>query len=183
MTKDAPDQNAKNPYPGPAPDLSLGSPQDLWPLLRSGYSLTTVSGSVLSGEATPDFDANEPPVVIAELQDMIATQFNSPEKDIVEAILREEYQVLAIIPATSHPIAKLTVSVQLSGPDDEQNRRVRAHLGFTYQMSSKGGVAEALMPQGTTEKESYDHFREAVRTALATAFKDMEQSRGLPSPF
>jgi hypothetical protein len=179
VTEEAPEKMAKDPNPGPRPNLSLANPDDLWPLLHSGYSVIVVSGAVLSEEPTPDFDGDEPPAALAELQSMMVTQSLSPEVKIVDDVLRADYEVLQIIPATSHPIGRLDVAVEISGPGEDGNRRVRSTLGFSYEMSSKGGEAEAPMAAGANDEERYANFRAAIREALAQAFKKLEADQGL----
>ena len=176
VTEEAPQ---KDPHPGPSSDRSLANPDDLWPLLHSGHSVIVVSGAVLSEEPTPDFDGDEPPAALAELRAMITTQSQSPEVKIVDDVLRTEYEVLQIIPATSHPIGRLNVAVEISGPAEDGSRRVRSTLDFRYRMRSKGGEAEAPMAAGANEAECYTHFRAAVREALALAFQKLADDPGL----
>ena len=184
VSEEAPEKMAKDPNPGPTPNYSLGNPDDLWPLLHSGYSVIVVSGAVLSDEPTPEFDGDAPPAALAELQSMMVTQSQSPEVKIIDEILRADYEVLQIIPATSHPIGKLDVAVEISGPDANGNRRVRSILSFRYQMGFKGGQAEATMATGTNDEERYAGFKAAIREALAAAFKQLEEDQGLiPPPF
>ncbi len=179
VTKEAPEKMAKDPNPGPALNLSLANPDDLWPLLHSGYSVIVVSGAVLVEEPTPDFDGDAPPAALAELQSMMTTQSQSPEVVIVDEVLRADHKVLQIIPATSHPIGRLDVAVEISGPGEDGNRRVRSTLSFGYAMNSKGGEAEAPMAIGANDEERYANFRAAIRTALAQAFKKLETDQGL----
>jgi hypothetical protein len=183
VSTDAPEKVAKDPNPGPAPDLSLTNSEDLWPLLRSGYFVSAVTGSVLSEEPTPNFGNPTPPPELKAVHELLSAQAKSPEATMVEAILRDEYALSGIVPATSHPISELTVAIQISGPDSDANRRVRVQLQVSYQMRSKTGEAESVLPQATGDQEPYDLFKASASAALAAAFQALESEPSPSLPF
>ena len=180
VTDRSQEQRAKDPNPGPVPSLSLSTNEDLWPLLRSGYAVIAVSGAVMSNEATPAVKDDQPSEVMAELKDLVTTQSQSSEVQIIGDILAKEYEVLQVVPATSNPIARLAVGIDLSGPQADGARLVRTTLSVSYEMSSRSGEGLGSYGDVDVESERYDNFREAVRASLAAAFKALEEDKGLP---
>ncbi len=173
---------AQPPLPEKAPDshvkteISTTDGQQLWGLIRTGYAVIAVSGSAVSDEPNPPFDSPEPPPETKDLQILIAHQVQSPEAKIVGEVLFEDYGILQTIPATSGPIGELSVRIEISGPPEDGNRRIKSGLGFSHGMDlPKSGGAQVNMPSGASEEESHTHFRTAVRECLALAFIDLEQ--------
>jgi len=183
MTEGPRTKAAKDPNPAPTPKRSISKPDELKALNRAGYSLIDVKGSVLSVAPTPDFDSNAPPEV-KELRHQMMKQTQSREIKLVDEILRKDYGALQIVPATSAPIGKLDVSVELSGPAADKSRRVRAGLSFRYQMQMSTGMGEAKMAAGATNDERYANFQSAAQKAIAKAYKQLEErAQASPLPF
>ena len=59
----------------------------------------------------------------------------------MDELLREEYGILQTVPATSHPIARLDVAVEIADPQ-AGSRRLRVALTLSYQLESRSAEAE-----------------------------------------
>ena len=131
----------------------------------------------MSNEATPAVKDDQPSEAMAELKDLVTTQSQSTEVQIISDILAQEYEVLQVVPATSNPIARLAVRIDLSGPQADGARLVRTTLSVSYEMSSRSGEGQGSYEDLDVESERYDNFRRPCALRWLLRLRHLRKTR------
>ena len=151
---------------------------DLVHLAHSGYAAISVSGT-LSKEAPPHEDVDDPPELM-ELREMIAVQYQSTEVQIIGEILLEEYHILQTVPATSEPVPRLSVHVEIGAVRSNGTRRVDLTIELSERLDLWRSEGEVVISSRSSLEETYSIFRDVMRSSLSHALsmlKPVTQNR------
>jgi len=148
-----------------------------WQQLQSGYAQIKVAGSLF--EEQSNFEHVDIPTEVRELQEIIENQTPSYEVNAIATILREEYNILQIIPATSSPVAKLEVQMDITRKTEIQLHIVLSLSFHPATVAFAQSLQTTIETQIAIQHSRTEHERDfqlALRHCLSTAFDTLFHS-------